>query len=102
MEATDVPQSLVREILDHHPWVLYQPLDDLVNTTINSSGKYIPPFRRGSHSSAMPISKDKLHEHGSFNKNKFDLVLLKDGGASSVPVRSADWLHFKKDWSDYA
>lgn len=78
-----------------------QPLDDLVNTTINSGGKYIPPFRRGSHSSAMPISKDRFNDHGSFNKNKFDLVLLKDGGASSVPVRSADWLHFKKDWSDY-
>ncbi len=36
----------------------------------------------------MPISKDKLHEHGSFNKNKFDLNVVEDGGASSVPVQA--------------
>lgn len=79
-----------------------QPFSDLVTSANNSSGKYIPPFRRGSHSSAMPISRDRIHEASPFNRSKFDQDIMKEGESSSVPLRSEEWIQFKKGWHDYA
>lgn len=76
-----------------------QPLSEWVHTVPNSNEKYVPPFRRGSHSSAMPIAEHKLHEPVPYKK--FELA-TRDGVASSVPTHELSWLHFKRDWKDFA
>ncbi|KAK6456754.1 serine/threonine protein kinase [Scheffersomyces xylosifermentans] len=75
-----------------------------------ANGKYIPPFRRGSHSSATPVTpkikidKQPTTDHNGFMNGKLmssPLAEINNYTSSSVPVNGRDWFSFKKDWSDY-
>lgn len=70
---------------------------DLATTLASSSsGKYIPPFRRGSqHGSSVNGSSV-----ASKSKDSYPLM---NGAttASSVPNSNIDWFNYNKKWSDY-
>lgn len=73
----------------------------------SGSGKYVPPFRRGSHSAVAsngkPLKvvdkKDEGYIHGKLLSSP--LVEINNYTTNSVPVNGREWFDYKKDWSDY-
>lgn len=81
--------------------VTNNPLQDLT-----PGGKYVPPFRRGSHTPGI-CTKPKTGTSTVEDKRKSihdirrDVAAMFDTTSSSVPTGKTDWFSFKKDWGDY-
>ncbi|CAH2351890.1 serine/threonine-protein kinase Ksp1p [[Candida] railenensis] len=83
-----------------------------ISEFVPPNGKYVPPFRRSSHSSNI-TSKIKANEGNSkecdddskrkmsHHDFKRDIMTNIDSTSSSVPTGKTDWFSFKKDWGDY-
>lgn len=99
---------------DTQRWPNSAGMEDLDQSTKFSSnnGKYIPPFRRGSHSAVLSGSvnlkqlntceKKKVDDsriHG-LHKQSSHLEQLEKITSSSVPSEKSKWLS-RKNWSDY-
>lgn len=71
-----------------------RPLSSSHNVNESASlGKYVPPFRRGSHLSASQKTKIK----NPTLEDRFDPARFLNDDINS----DGEWLEFKKDWSDY-
>jgi protein-serine/threonine kinase len=69
-----------------------------LSSSATPSGKYVPPFRRGSHCSAIQSAKHKPRR--AANDDCINNGFSASDVSSSVPS-DGDWMKFKKDWSDY-
>lgn len=70
---------------------------NLYETVLSSSaGKYVPPYRRGSHSSGT-VNSQKIKPKRPINDDPFGAV----GFVNEEIASDGEWLEYKKDWSDY-
>ncbi|CAH6721143.1 serine/threonine-protein kinase Ksp1p [[Candida] jaroonii] len=73
----------------------------------DTNGKYVPPFRRGSHGGhSQPINSLNINHNNPVPNNKRRSKHYMDtfnqlNGASSVPNSSTDWFSYRKDWTVY-